>query len=411
MRQGGWTTIAIAAALCGALAGCGGGDGGDAADGEADTADRAAELAHDVLIADTHIDVPYRLRETPDDVGERTETGDFDWPRAREGGLDLAFMSIYIPASYQDEGDPGEVADGLIDMVEGIAAAHPDKFALVAEIEDAEAARAAGKVGLAMGMENGAPIRTFDDLRHYFDRGVRYVTLTHSKNNHICDSSYEDEDRWTGLSPFGRELVAEMNRVGMMIDVSHVSDEAFDQVLELSQAPVIATHSSCRHFTPDFERNLDDERIRRLGAAGGVIQINFGSAFLLGSAQKQSSAFWAARSAFREENGIEGDDPRLEQFTTDYFAETPRIYADVTDVADHIDHVVELVGVDHVGLGSDFDGVGDSLPTGLKDVSQYPNLIAELLRRGYSDDDVRKICSGNLFRVWSEVRRVAASAS
>jgi membrane dipeptidase len=203
-------------------------------------------------------------------------------------------------------------------------------------------------------------------------------------------------------------VVAEMNRLGIMIDVSHVSDAAFEQVLALSRAPVIASHSSCRHFTPGWERNMSDEMIRRLGEKDGVIQINFGSSFLTHAAREQSSALWEARDAFKTAEGLEDGDPRIEEFVARYWSERQRIYADVSDVVDHIERVVELAGVDHVGFGSDFDGVGDSLPTGLKDVSYYPNLVDALLERGFSEADVEKICAGNLLRVWSEVRRVAS---
>ena len=333
----------------------------------------------------------------------------FDYPRAREGGLDLPFMSIYVPASFPESGGARDVADELIEMVEGIVAAHPDKFDLVTSV--AEARRIGeGKVGLAMGMENGAPIEgDLANLKRFHDRGIGYITLTHAKNNKICDSSYEEpaEREWNGLSPFGHEVVVEMNRLGIMIDISHVSDDAFADVMELSRAPALATHSSCRHFTPDWERNISDAMIESLAANGGVIHINFGSSFLTDEARRQSSDYWNERAEFKETNQIEDGDLRLEEFGKQYWETRDQIWADVTDVADHIDHVVGLVGVDHVGLGSDFDGVGDSLPTGLKDVSYYPNLIRVLLERGYSDEDIEKICSGNLMRVWTEVERVA----
>jgi membrane dipeptidase len=282
----------------------------------------------------------------------------------------------------------------------------------VAGADEAAAVVGTGKVGFALGIENGAPIEgDLANLKHFHDRGVRYITLTHSKNNHICDSSYEEADhrRWNGLSPFGRELVGAMNDIGMMIDASHVSDAAFEQVIELSRAPVIASHSSLRHFTPGWERNLSDEMVAAIGRNGGVVQINFGSSFLRGDAQTQGSAYWAAGAAFMAEHGVSRESEEMKAWDAAYWADKTKIYADVTDVADHIDRVVALAGIDHVGLGSDFDGVGDSLPTGLKDVSQYPNLIAVLLERGYGEEDVEKICGGNLLRVWREVERIAAN--
>jgi membrane dipeptidase len=384
------------------------GPAGDGAKGAA--TDRPVELARTMLIVDTHIDVPYKLVMRMRDVGAAAEGMDFDYPRAREGGLDVAFMSIYVPAKLQEEGGARDLADELIDLVEGIATAHPDKFTVVASPDDARETADAGRIGLALGMENGAPVEgDLANLRHFHDRGIRYITLTHSENNEICDSSYADEKTWNGLSPFGETVVAEMNRLGIMVDISHVSDDAFYQIADVTRAPLIASHSSCRHFTPDWERNMDDDMIRRLAEGGGVIQINFGSAFLLEEAQKQSSAFWkAAREHFEEHDLDESDEEARDAFRESYWKNRTRIYADVSDVADHIDHVVRLAGIDHVGLGSDFEGVGDSLPTGLKDVAGYPNLIRELLERGYSDEEIEKICGGNLMRVWREVERVAA---
>ena len=245
-------------------------------------ADKAQRLAQEMLIVDGHVDVPYRLEAAMEDISQRTEKGDFDFVRAREGGLDAPFMSIYIPAEYQETGGAKDFADSLIDMVKKFETDHPDKFDVVSSIDEVLAAKAAGKVALPLGIENGAAVEDdLANLEHFFNRGVRYITLTHSKNNQICDSSYEEPDnrKWNGLSPFGKEVVAEMNRLGIMIDISHVSDDAFYQVMELSQAPAIASHSSCRHFTPDFERNMDDDMIRKLAENGGVIQINFGLRF------------------------------------------------------------------------------------------------------------------------------------
>ncbi len=370
----------------------------------------AQRLARENLIVDTHVDVPYRLEEKMEDISVATESGDFDYPRAKEGGLNAPFMSIYVPASYQ-KGGAKDFADKMIDMVEGFASDWPDKFAMAYSPADLEAHLAEGRISLPMGMENGAPVEgDLANLEHFHDRGIRYITLTHGENNHICDSSYATEKKWNGLSPFGGEVVAEMNRLGMMIDVSHISDEAFYQVMELSKAPAIASHSSCRAFTPGWERNMDDEMIQRLAEGGGVIQINFGSAFLNQEIKEKSMAVWMARGKIREEHGLADDDPALDELVEKFQEENPPGYSDISEVVAHIDHVVELVGVDHVGLGSDFDGVGDSLPTGLKDVSDYPNLILKLLEAGYSEQDVRKICGGNLMRVWRKVEEVAAEA-
>lgn len=377
-----------------------------------EVAQRAKQLAQDLLIVDTHVDVPYRLTEKMEDISVRTPTGDFDYPRAREGGLDAPFMSIYVPASLQDQpGAAPKLANQLIDMVEKFVKDWPDKFALAPRADDLLANQKAGKISLPLGMENGAPIETdLALLKHFHDRGIRYITLTHSQNNAICDSSYApaNERKWKGLSPFGREAVAEMNRLGIMIDISHVSDDTFDQVIALSKAPILATHSSLRYFTPGFERNLDDARVKKLAAGGGVIAINFGSSFLTEKANQWTVDEKKAQTAFLAEKGLAADSPEAKAFEAQYLKDHPLPYATVDDVVSHIDHVVKLVGVDHVGIGSDFDGVGDSLPTGLKDVAGYPNLVARLLERGYSEADIAKILGGNVLRLWRQVEKVAA---
>ncbi|HOO08393.1 MAG TPA: dipeptidase [Cyclobacteriaceae bacterium] len=377
----------------------------------------ADELAHRFIITDTHIDVPYRLKEQHINVNAEnanvlvsTTEGDFDYDRAKKGGLDAPFMSIYIPSEYQQEADMGKAfADSLIDNVVAITKNLPDKFALANSPQEVEANFKAGKISLPMGMENGAPFgNDLANVKYFYDRGIRYTTLTHGKDNQICDSSYDTTGTHGGLSDFGRQVVAEMNRVGIMVDISHVDDDTFYQVMELSKAPAIASHSSCRFFTPGFERNMSDDMIKALGAKGGVIQINIGSSFLDSAVVQANKANTEKLNAMLKEAGLtEGDadaKPLIEQFRKD----NPKHYATVAKVADHIDHVVELAGIDHVGIGTDFDGVGDSLPTGLKDVSAYPNLIFELLKRGYSDEDIEKICSKNLFRVWNKVAEVAS---
>jgi membrane dipeptidase len=343
-----------------------------------------------------------------EDVSVRTEDGHFDLVRAREGGLDAAFMSIYVPASLQDEGGARELADELIDLVESIAADSPEDFAVARSVAETRALFEEGIFALPMGIENGGAIE--DDiaaLQHFYDRGVRYITLSHSEPNLICDSSYATDRPWNGLSPFGREVVAEMNRLGIMVDISHVTDDTFYQAIEISKAPMIASHSCCRRFTPEFERNMTDDMIVRLAEAGGVIQIAFAPGFLTEAAQKQSSDLWATMRAYMEEHHVAMGSPEFAQRMALYYEDNPKVETTVSDVANHIEHVINLVGIDHVGIGSDFDGIS-SAPTGLEDVSAYPNLIEELLRRGLSEEDIRKLCGENLLRVWSSVERVAA---
>jgi len=370
----------------------------------------AVELTHKFIIVDGHVDIPYRLHAKDADISQLTPDGDFDFVRARKGGLDAPFMSIYVPSHHEQDGGGYELANQLIDMVESFETKWGDKFAVARSVSDVRKQFAKGLISLPMGMENGTPVEgKLENLKHFYDRGIRYITLTHGKNNHICDSSYDEERKWHGLSPFGRDVVKEMNRLGIMVDIAHVSDDTFYQVLELSAVPVIASHSSCRHFTPGFERNVNDDMLKKLASIDGVIMINFGSSFISGSIREAESKVRAKVKTFIEENQLEVGDEKVKAYYMS-LAPSPRQYADVSDVADHIDHVVKLVGINHVGLGSDFDGVGDSLPTGLKDVSAYPNLVVQLLKRGYSDDDIGKICSGNVFRVWSKVEAFAASA-
>ena len=242
-------------------------------------------------------------------------------------------------------------------------------------------------------------------MGYFYKRGIRYITLTHGKDNHICDSSYDTTRTWKGLSPFGFDVVKEMNKVGMIIDVSHLSDDSFYDVMESSKAPVLATHSSCRAFTPGWERNMSDEMIRLLASKGGVIQINFGSSFLDGDVKDQRESNRKTLESIAKKYG--DDDPERKKEEERFKKKNPDPYSTVEKVADHIDHVKNLVGIDFIGLGSDFDGVGDSLPTGLKDVSQYPNLINELLKRGYTDEEIAKICYRNVWRVWHKVNEIA----
>ena len=371
---------------------------------------RAYELAHTYIITDGHIDVPWRLNDGYEDLSVRTEGGDFDYIRAKEGGLDVPFMSIYVPSSYQETGGAKEKADSLIDLVHRISNDHPDKFEVAYSPNDGDRIFSQGKIALPMGMENGAPIEdNLNNVAYFHKRGIRYITLTHARDNLICDSSYDTTNTWGGLSPFGRQVVAEMNRVGIMVDISHVTDAVINQVLDMAKAPVIASHSSCRKFTPGWQRNMGDPEIKRLKENGGVIQINYGSSFVTQASQDKRQANTDKVAAYAKKNGLEQGDEQLKVYAKKVSKDNP-IYADITEVIDHIDHVVKLAGIDHVGIGSDYDGVGDSLPYGLKDVSSYPNLIYHLLKRGYSDEDIAKICYKNVWRGWREVERVAANS-
>jgi membrane dipeptidase len=393
-------SCSVVAALL--VAACGQGEDASA---PADPAERARELAQTSIIIDTHIDVPYRLEAAWVDVSEVAEDGDFDYPRAVAGGLNAPFMSIYTPAELEAEGGSKALAERLIDMVEGIADAAPGKFAIAYSTEDIVRHFDEGRISLPLGLENGSPIEgDLANIRHFYERGIRYITLTHSLSNHISDSSYDENKRWDGLSDFGFEVVKEMNRLGIMVDVSHVSDAAFWDVMEVATAPAIASHSSARHFTPGFERNMDDDMIKRLSEGGGVVMINYGSSFLTETANIYADLRGDAWDAYKEESGIEGSHEERVAFNAGWAEEHgPFPYASLDETLDHFDHVVALTSIDNVGIGSDYDGVGDSLPIGLKDVASYPNLIRGLLERGYSDEDIRKILGGNLLRVWRQV--------
>ena len=282
---------------------------------------KAIEMSLENAIIDTHIDTPYRLYKQQMDTGSfeditRRTSIHFDLPRALEGGLNVPFFAIYVPAVDEANGVAFDTANKVIDFMNAIIEKNERFFYFVRSPEDIDKSTFNKKVGIAYGMENGGPLEgKLERLQYFADKGISYITLTHSKSNHISDSSYDETRQWDGLSPFGVEVVKEMNRLGMMIDISHVSDEAFFQVLELSSAPTVATHSSLRHFVPDFERNVSDEMMIALAKNGGVLQLNFGDYFIR--------------------------DVR----------NNPDLKVTIADVVDHVDRVVDLVGIDHIGIG------------------------------------------------------------
>ncbi len=372
----------------------------------AQPSERAVDLAQQFIIVDGHIDAPTTIANDGADMVTGKNTVDIDYARAKAGGLDAPFMSIYVAADYEGKGGAKARADILIGLMEGVAAQYPDKFEIALSPKDVRRIASEGKIAMPLGMENGSPIEgDLDNLKHFYDRGVRYITLAHSKSNHISDSSYDDNERWDGLSPFGFEVVRVMNNLGVMVDISHVTDAAIEDVLNIARAPVIASHSSLRHFTPGFHRNLPDELITKIGENGGVVMINFGSSFLTGEANKYSEPRDAARKAQEAATGKIMTSAERSAFNSEWRETHPYPYAGLNDVLDHIDRTVELAGIDHVGIGSDYDGVGDSLPESLKDVSTYPVLVQGLIDRGYDDAAIEKILGGNALRVWEEVEK------
>ena len=367
--------------------------------------DKAKKLSKELIIADGHIDLPYRLHEEGliyeknIDLNHNTN-GNFDIPKARKGGLNSPFMSIYIP-SEKTYSEGFELANSLIDLVENIVESNKDHFQLALTPEDVINNFNNNKISLPMGMENGSPIgKNIKNLKFFFDRGIRYITLTHAKNNQICDSSYDTERKWNGLSEFGKELVKEMNKIGMMIDVSHVSDKTFYDILNITEKPLIASHSSPRKFTPNFERNMSDDMIIELAKNNGVILINFGSSFVNHNSNLIFSEIDKLVESWRIENGYELKDENVIK-KKELLINQKNPFASIDDVLDAIDHVNNLVGHNHIGFGSDFDGLGNSLPSNLKDVSFYPKLIEGLLKRGYNKESIEKICYKNFFRVWN----------
>jgi len=377
------------------------------ADADAKLRTRARELAQNLLLVDTHVDTPYRLQQKMQDISGPIEGGHFDYARAKQGGLDAVFMAVYVPARYEQEGGARDFADETIDFVKRLAQKWPDKFVMADSVDEVRKRFGDDRISIIMGMENGSPIEgDLANLKYFYERGIRYITLAHSKNNHICDSSYDQGPKWHGLSPFGKKVVAQMNRLGMIIDVSHVSDDTFYQIMRLSKAPVVATHSACRHFTPGWQRNMSDEMIRLLAAKGGVIQMNFGSIFVNPQTNREFVNLKEGIRRHIEANNLQGKDK--ERYTNQRWEQARFSKAHVGDVAANIDHVVKLVGIEHVGLGSDFDGV-DNVPEGLEDVSGYPNLVYELLKMGCSEADIRNICAENFLRVWAEVEKAAVA--
>ncbi len=356
---------------------------------------KADKLAKEILILDSHIDLPLHLMRKDFDVTVESNDGEFDLPRANKGGLNAAFMSIYTSPRTENNG-AFRRADTLIYLVQQLESKYPDKFAAAVTPEQVENNFKKGIFSLPMGLENGSPLEgSIDNLHYFFDKGVRYITLCHVKDNHVCDSSGDTTNTWNGLSPFGEKVVREMNKLGIMIDVAHVSDSTFYDVLRISKVPVIASHSGCRSLTPGFMRCMSDEMLKALAKNGGVISIFFGTTLLSNNVRNE----YEERSKRREEY-LKINDHGETQFDI----ENPINSGSIQDFVKHVVHAIQVAGIDHVGIGSDFDGV-DLLAPELKDVSMYPNIIYELLKLGYSEKEIRKIMGENLLRVWTTIEK------
>ena len=362
-----------------------------------------SEPADRQMFFDSHVDTPsqlVRLRNLCID----NPHAHVDFPKLKRGGVDAAFFALYTPASLSPDAATRYALE-MLSAVCDLAEDHPDLAALAASSSDLEKNRARGVFSIFIGMENGAPIQqSLSLLRMFHRQGVRYMTLTHNGDNALADSAAEGKT-WHGLSPFGREVVAEMNRLGMMVDLSHASDETFWDVLRVSQAPVAATHSCCRAIC-GHRRNLTDDMLRALGVSGGYVGINFYPAFLSDdfASNPDDSALLDEAEMVESHWIADPSDPiRRERWFVmqDRLKRMPR--PGVEEIADHIDHAVQLAGIDHVGLGSDYDGILVA-PEGMDDISCLGNVLHALRRRGYAESDIRKIAGENLQKMLDRVQ-------
>lgn len=370
---------------------------------------RSSELHRRAIVVDTHDDTTQRLIYDKDfDLGRRNATGHVDIPRMREGGLDAIFFSIWVPVKYSGL-DATKRALQQIEAVREAVRRHPNDLVLATTAREIRRAHQQDKIAALMGVEGGHTIN--DDLgvlRQFAGLGVRYLTLTHTKNTNWADSS-GDKPAHNGLTDFGRSVIREMNRLGVMVDISHVSDKTFADVLAVSEAPIIASHSSCRAIS-NHPRNLTDDMLRAVAKNGGVVMINYNQGFL---SQELLDAFRARekelRPVYEAMSKACGDDDACdiagyERLEHQFIAEGKLPPVSWEKIVEHIDHVAKVAGVNHVGLGSDFDGA--SMPAGMEDVSKLPKITEALLRRGYTPAAIERILGGNLLRVMTEVERV-----
>lgn len=360
---------------------------------------RAKKLHADAIIFDTHIDTVQRVLIDNEDLGKRTNRGHVDLPRLKEGGVNAPVFALWVPTYYKG-GEAVRRTLDLRDAMQRLFDAYPERIALAETAADVERIARSGRVAAVLSAEGGHQIA--DDLavlRTYHRLGIRSMTLTHFRNHNWADAS-TDKPRHNGLTEFGKDVVREMNRLGMIVDISHVSDKTFYDTLAVTTKPVIASHSSCRAIS-DVPRNMSDDMIRALGKNGGVIGINFGEGFL-----NPKDAEMLRRAV----QSISYNEPNLTGAALDAYAASQmrrimqpvKSYSTLADAVAHIDRVVKIAGIDHVGIGSDYDGISTT-PAGLEDISKMPALTAALLQKGYSEPDVKKILGGNVLRVMRAV--------
>ena len=376
--------------------------------------EHAQKIHNNFLTVDSHSDTPLGLMTPGFDISQRhnyLETGTrVDFPRMKEGGMDAMFFAVFLGQGKRDSASNLKAkirAEMIFDSIHENLNRYPELAQLALSPEDAYSIKKSGKRAVFMGIENGYPIgNDLSLIKHFYNRGARYITLCHTRNNDICDSS-NDSVVFGGLSDFGKKVIDEMNRVGMMIDVSHISDASFYDVIERSKTPVIASHS-CARALCDSKRNLTDSMLVKLAENGGVIQMCILSAYVIKTPPnlQRDSAEAAMRIKYRNFQDLTDEEMKLaSQEWHENERKFPETLATVSDAVNHIDHIVKIAGINHVGIGTDFDGGGEL--EDCRDVSQMKNITIELLRRGYSDEDIGKIWGGNLMRVMNEVAKKA----
>ncbi len=372
---------------------------------------RADRIHEQYLTVDTHCDTPLEIIRTDYDLGEKHDRACVDFPRMKEGGLDAEFFAVFLGQGPRDDSSFIKVHEQTLRIFEAIHESvekNPEMAEIALSPDDAYRLKKQGKLSAFIGIENGYPIgKDISRIKQYYDLGARYITLCHSSNNDICDSSTDHRGpEHSGLSSFGEEVVKEMNHIGMMIDVSHISDESFNDVINISRAPVIASHSSCRALCSS-PRNLSDEMLESLKSNGGVIQICILSSYI--KPPEPNPELESRMQAIKEKYGdfSELTDEQKKSYNNERWEvyHKYRKLATVADVVDHIDHVVQIIGIDHVGIGTDFDGGGGV--DGCQTVAEMKNITIELLRRGYTKAEIEKIWGGNIMHVFREVERIA----
>jgi len=378
-----------------------------------DISARAKKLHFSSIVVDTHDDTTQRFLDGNFDIGARHTDGSIDIPRMREGGLDAIFFSIWIPSKITGT-DAVSRALTQIEAVRAQVRTHAKDLVLATTVAEVRAAQKEGKIAALMGVEGGHMINSdLDILRKFAGLGVRYMTLTHSGNDEWADSS-TDTPAHNGLTDFGKDVVREMNRLGVMVDISHVSDKTFYDALEVSKAPMIASHSSCRALC-DAPRNMTDQMMKDLAAKGGVIQINYHVGFLsqeFRDAEKANPDINKAIGAEVQKRCGDNEGCQLiegDRITREYVAQGKLPRVDFAKIIEHIDHAVKVAGIEHVGLGSDFDGA--NMPYGMEDATKLPKITNALLKKGYSEGDVKKILGENTLRVVADVERLSRELS